>query len=92
MNKFFALDEEDLDHELIIDLYKEAVEEQDGDAQYQLGEYYNSREGKHFQPEKSLKWFELASARKCRCSIYAWEFLLWGHRYGGKLFPCLFIL
>lgn len=58
-----VLDEEDLDHELIIDLYKEAVEEQDGDAQYQLGEYYNSREGKHFQPEKSLKWFELAAAQ-----------------------------
>lgn len=57
------LDEEELDHELIIDLYKEAVEEQDGDAQYQLGEYYNSREGKHFQPEKSLKWFELAAAQ-----------------------------
>ena len=57
------LDEEDLDREVIIDLYKEAVEEQDGDAQYQLGEYYNSREGKHFQPEKSLKWFELAAAQ-----------------------------
>lgn len=55
------LDEEDLDHEVIIDLYKEAVEEQDADAQYQLGEYYNAREGEHFQPEKSLKWFELAA-------------------------------
>ncbi|MFJ7700184.1 SEL1-like repeat protein [Lysinibacillus fusiformis] len=62
-NQVKILDEEDLDHEVMIDLYKEAVEDQDTDAQYQLGEYYNAKDGNCFQPEKSLKWFELAAGQ-----------------------------
>ncbi len=55
-----VLDEEDLDHEEIIDLYKEAIEEKDAEAQFELGEYYSTNDSISFQPEKSIKWFELA--------------------------------
>lgn len=61
--QFEAFDEEDLDHEVIIDLYKESIEEQDAEAQFQLGEYYSASESSCFQPEKSLKWLELAASQ-----------------------------
>lgn len=44
-NQVKILDEEDLDHEVMIDLYKEAVEDQDTDAQYQLGSITMLRKG-----------------------------------------------
>ena len=66
-----AFDEEDLDHEEIIDLYKDAIEEQDTDAQFQLGEYYSAIDGEYFRPEKSIKWFELAASHGNADAQYA---------------------
>lgn len=66
-----VFEEEDLDHEEIIDLYKAAIEEQDADAQFELGEYYSANEDTFFQPKKSIKWFELAAKQDNANAQYA---------------------